>query len=132
MVHLALQTEPTPKQRDCLEKIDLSSRHLLSIITDILDFSKIEAGMVDIEQIDFNLEEVIENSANLIAEKAISKGLELLFEINQELPRTLRGDPLRLKQVLLNYISNAIKFTTEGNIVVRVRGGNRPGLLASR
>ena len=129
MVHLALQTALTSKQRDYLEKIDLSGRHLLSIITDILDFSKIEAGMVNIEQIDFNLEEVVENTASLIAEKAASKGLELLFEIEPALPQSLRGDPFRLEQVLLNYINNAIKFTAEGNVIVRVRAENRLGLI---
>jgi PAS domain S-box-containing protein len=118
MSHLALQTEMTPKQRDYLSKIDASSKALLRIINDILDFSKIEAGKLDIENIEFHLDDVIDQLANLLLVKVEEKGLELLFRIDPEIPLNLVGDPLRLGQVLLNLTGNAVKFTEQGEIVV--------------
>lgn len=121
MTHLALKTELSPRQRDYLHKIQLSSQHLLGVINDILDFSKIEAGKLVIESIDFELEKVLDNVATLIAEKAAAKGLELLFDIDPTLPKHFIGDPLRLGQILINYANNAVKFTEKGEISIIVR-----------
>ena len=118
MSHLALKTELSPRQRDYLEKIQLSSQHLLSIINDILDFSKIEAGKLAIESAEFELDRMLENVANLIGEKAAAKGLELIFDIDPALPRRLKGDSLRIGQILINYANNAVKFTEQGEIVI--------------
>ena len=119
MAHLALKTDLSPKQRDYLKKIQSSANALLGIINDILDFSKIEAGKMDIETVDFNLEDVMDNLANLITVKAQEKeDLEVLFDTNWEVPRFLVGDALRLGQVLINLSNNAVKFTDSGEIVV--------------
>jgi len=119
MSHLALKTELTRKQRDYLTKIQSSANSLLGIINDILDFSKIEAGKMDIESVDLNLEEVLDNLANLITVKAHEKeDLEVLFATAHDVPRFLVGDPLRLGQVLINLANNAVKFTNVGEIVV--------------
>jgi polar amino acid transport system substrate-binding protein len=119
MAHLALKTDLSPKQRDYLKKIQSSANALLGIINDILDFSKIEAGKMDIETVDFNLEDVMDNLANLVTVKAQEKeDLEVLFNTNWEVPRFLVGDPLRLGQVLINLSNNAVKFTDSGEIVV--------------
>jgi polar amino acid transport system substrate-binding protein len=119
MAHLALKTDLSPKQRDYLKKIQSSANSLLGIINDILDFSKIEAGKMDIETVDFNLEDVMDNLANLVTVKAQEKeDLEVLFNTNWEVPRFLVGDPLRLGQVLINLSNNAVKFTDLGEIVV--------------
>ncbi|MGD8493297.1 MAG: PAS domain S-box protein, partial [Desulfobacterales bacterium] len=119
MAHLALKTDLSLKQRDYLNKIQSSANALLGIINDILDFSKIEAGKLDIETVDFNLEDVMDNLANLVTVKAREKEeLEVLFNISQEVPRFLVGDPLRLGQVLINLANNAVKFTDRGEIVV--------------
>ncbi len=120
MSHLALKTNLDPKQRDYLEKIQRSGQHLLGIINDILDFSKIEAGRLDIEIIDFDLDRVLDNLTSLIGEKCSEKGLELVFDVDPSLPRNLRGDPLRLGQILINYANNAVKFTDRGEVVLRV------------
>ena len=114
MTHLALQTELTPKQRDYLRKIDGSAKALLRIINDILDFSKIEAGRLDIEAVEFDLEEVLDNLASLVTVKAEEKGLEVLFRTEPGVPLHLVGDPLRLGQVLINLAGNAVKFTERG------------------
>ncbi|QAU33332.1 hybrid sensor histidine kinase/response regulator [Janthinobacterium sp. 17J80-10] len=119
MSHLALKTELSPRQRDYLSKIQQSAQHLLGIINDILDFSKIEAGKLAIERTPFELEKVLGNIANLVADKAAAKGLELIFEIAADVPATLVGDPLRIGQILINYANNAVKFTEHGEIVVR-------------
>ena len=121
MTHLALQTELTAKQTDYLRKIDGSAKALLRIINDILDFSKIEAGRLDIESVEFDLEEVLENLAGLITVKAEEKGLEVLFRTEADVPLQLVGDPLRLGQVLLNLAGNSVKFTGQGEIVVSTR-----------
>jgi two-component system, sensor histidine kinase and response regulator len=121
MSHLALGTDLSPRQRDYVEKIQRSGQHLLGLINDILDFSKIEAGKLDVEVVDFELRSVLDNVANLIGQKCASKGLELMFDVDPALPDDLRGDPLRLGQILVNYGNNAVKFTDEGEIVIRVR-----------
>jgi PAS domain S-box-containing protein len=119
MAHLALKTDLTPKQRDYLNKIQSSANSLLGIINDILDFSKIEAGKLDMEWIDFNLDDVLDDLADLITVKAQDKSdLEILFAITHDVPRFLVGDPLRLKQVLINLANNAVKFTESGEIVI--------------
>ena len=120
MSHLALKTELTAKQRDYISKVQLSSNALLGIINDILDFSKIEAGKLDMESTNFQLEDVLNNLANLISIKAEEKGLELLFNVDHETPTALTGDPLRLGQILINLSNNAVKFTEKGEIVVSV------------
>jgi len=119
MTHLALKTDLTSKQRDYLTKIQSSANSLLGIINDILDFSKIEAGKLDMEAVDFNLEEVLDNLANLVTVKAQEKeDLEVLFATAQDVPRFLVGDPLRLGQIFINLANNAVKFTDRGEIVV--------------
>jgi len=119
MAHLALKTELTPKQQDYLNKIQSSANSLLGIINDILDFSKIEAGKLDMEAVQFNLDDVLDNLANLVTVKAQEKeNLEVLFATGQDVPRFLVGDPLRLGQVLINLANNAVKFTDAGEIVV--------------
>jgi two-component system sensor histidine kinase/response regulator len=118
--YLALKTNLTPSQRDYLRRIQASSQHLLGIINDILDFSKIEAGKLSMEKIPFELDKVLDNVANLIAEKATEKGLELIFETDKNVPTYLVGDPLRLGQILINYANNAVKFTERGEIAIRV------------
>ncbi|MBF0255481.1 MAG: response regulator [Gammaproteobacteria bacterium] len=120
MSHLALQTELSPKQRNYLEKVHRSGESLLGIINDILDFSKIEAGKLDMEQVPFQLEEVFDNLASLVGLKAEDKGLELLFQLDSNLPTALIGDPLRLGQVLVNLGNNAVKFTHQGEVVIGV------------
>ena len=121
MSYLLLQTDLNARQRDYVKKTHGSSQHLLGIINDILDYSKIEAGKLDIEFIDFTLDQVLQNVANLIAEKASAKGLELLFDIDSTLPPRLVGDPLRLGQVLINYANNAVKFTDKGEITISMK-----------
>lgn len=119
MSYLALKTNLTPKQKNYLEKIQSSAQALLGIINDILDFSKIEAGKMDIEAVDFRLDEVLGNLANVIGVKAYEKGLELLFRYAEDVPQKLQGDPLRLGQILTNLTNNAIKFTEAGEVIVK-------------
>jgi PAS domain S-box-containing protein len=121
MAYLALKTDLDPRQRDYLEKIRFAGEHLLGIIDDILDISKIEAGKLEIEQVDFALDHVIQTLTTVVAPKAASRGLELVFDLEPSLPPVLRGDPLRLGQVLINYTNNAIKFSEKGRIDIRVR-----------
>src|SRR5580693_5400779 len=121
MSHLTLRTDLNPRQHDYVRKIQLAGQHLLGIINDILDFSKIEAGKLSVEDIDFDLERVLENVSNLISEKASAKGRELIFDIYHAVPTQLKGDPLRLGQILINFCNNAVKFTEHGEIVVKAR-----------
>ena len=121
MTHLALQTELTPTQRNYLDKVESASKNLLAIIDDILDFSKIEAGKMTFEKVDFYLEDVLAQIADLSVMRAQDKGLELLFDVGADVPNALQGDPLRLGQVLINLTNNAIKFTDRGEIVVTIR-----------
>lgn len=119
MSYLALETELDGKQRNYIEKVHRSAESLLGIINDILDFSKIEAGKLDIEQIEFLLEDVLHNLADSISLKAEEKGIELYFDFDPSVPNGLIGDPLRLGQILLNLGNNAVKFTEpEGEILV--------------
>lgn len=121
MTHLCLQTELTNKQSDYLNKIHASASSLLGIINDILDFSKIEAGKLDVESVPFDLAEVLENVSTLVSVKAQEKELEFLVRRNPDVPTQLLGDPLRLSQVLVNLSNNAVKFTSEGEIVISVQ-----------
>lgn len=116
--HLALRTELDDKQRNYVSKINYSAESLLGIINDILDFSKIEAGKLDLEEIDFKLEEVLDGLSNLVGLKAAEKGVELIFDVDLNIPRELIGDPLRLGQVLTNIGNNAVKFTDPGGEVI--------------
>ena len=121
MTYLALKADPTPRLRDYLLKIQRSSQHLLGVINDILDFSKIEAGKMRVESIEFDIEKVVDDVATLVGERASEKGLEMVVGIDPEVPRQLLGDPLRVKQVLVNYLNNAVKFTEKGSVVIRVK-----------
>ncbi|MFH0733159.1 MAG: PAS domain S-box protein [bacterium] len=116
--HLALKTDLNNKQLDYLIKIDKSSQALLGIINDILDFSKIEAGKLNIENIEFDLENVMDTISNLVSQKAQEKGLEFSIHIAKDVPLNLIGDPLRIGQIITNYCSNAVKFTSDGEILV--------------
>ena len=120
MTHLALKTDVTPKQRDYLTKTKAAAQSLLGIVNDILDFSKIEAGKLDMEKADFRLEEIIGNVSSMVCQKAHDKNLEFLIASAQEIPPNLVGDPLRLGQILINLVSNAVKFTEKGEIVLTV------------
>ncbi len=120
MSHLALKTDLNPKQLDYINKVHLSARNLLGIINDILDFSKIEAGKLDIEIIDFDLNDVLSNLSGLVVSKVREKGVELIFNLDAGVPVQLKGDPLRLGQILLNLANNAVKFTELGEIEVSV------------
>ena len=121
MSHLALRTELTPRQRDYVAKIQQSGQHLLGILNDILDFSKVEAGKLDIESTPFELDNMMATVSGVVAEKATAKNLELVFDIVPEVPQQLVGDPLRLGQILINYVNNAVKFTEHGEIGIMVR-----------
>ncbi|MBS4096709.1 MAG: response regulator [Sulfuricella sp.] len=121
MTQLALQVDVTPKLRNYLEKVGAAANGLLGIINDILDFSKIEAGKLEFEQSAFDLEKVVEHLADLTVSGAQDKGLEFLLDIGTDVPFGLVGDALRLEQVLVNLVSNAIKFTERGEIRLSIR-----------
>ncbi|MGO9566275.1 MAG: response regulator, partial [Desulfomonilaceae bacterium] len=121
MAHLALQTELTPKQADYLTKIQRSAHSLLGIINDILDFSKIEAGKLEMESVDFSLDEVLDNVSTVVGVKVHEKELEFLMDTPLDVPLALVGDPLRLGQVLINLCNNAVKFTEQGEIVISTK-----------
>ncbi|HEY4709601.1 MAG TPA: response regulator [Candidatus Acidoferrales bacterium] len=120
MTDLALDTELTSEQREYLETVKLSADLLLNVVNDILDFSKIEAGKVDLEINDFNLRETLEVTLKALSLLADEKGLELLCEIAPEVPELVRGDSNRLRQVVINLVGNAIKFTHEGEVGLNV------------
>jgi PAS domain S-box-containing protein len=121
MSHLALQTGLDHKQRNYIDKVHRSAESLLGIINDILDFSKIEAGKLQIESVEFRLEETFDSLANVVGFLAEEKGLELMFDLPIDLPSRLVGDPLRLNQVLINLGNNAVKFTDTGEVVISAR-----------
>jgi CheY-like chemotaxis protein/HPt (histidine-containing phosphotransfer) domain-containing protein len=120
MAGLVLDTPLTPEQRDWVQTIREQGDALLSIINDILDFSKIEAGRLELEAIDFDLRQTVEASVDLFAEPAAARGLELVAVVDPDIPNLLRGDPSRVRQVLVNFIANALKFTETGEVVIRV------------
>ena len=117
---LALKTEVTPRQRDYLNKVHASANALLGIINDVLDFSKIEAGKLHVESVPFRLDDVLDSVSSLVGLRAAEKDLELLFAIGRDVPLALRGDPLRLSQVMVNLATNAVKFTERGHVLLRV------------
>jgi len=121
MTDLTLETELTREQRDYLETVKLSADSLLNVINDILDFSKIEAGKVDLENIEFDLCNCIEGALKTLALRADEKGIELLCEVSHEVCETIIGDPGRLRQVLINLVGNALKFTNEGEVSLKVQ-----------
>jgi two-component system sensor histidine kinase/response regulator len=121
MTDLALETELTREQRDYLHTVKLSADALLNVINDILDFSKIEAGKVDLDEVDFDLCECVENALKTVALRADEKGLELLCEIASDVPPLVNGDPGRLRQVILNLLGNAVKFTENGEVTLKVQ-----------
>jgi len=120
MTDILMQTELSPEQIEFLQIVKLSGDNLLSIINDILDFSKIEAGKITLEKIDFNLAEKIGETVKLLSFQAQKKGLLLKSKINPDIPVLVNGDPLRTKQVLINLINNAIKFTTKGSVTCEI------------
>jgi len=120
MTELLLDTDLNSDQRECADTVYSSAISLLTIIDDILDFSKIQAGQLALETIDFDLEETVENVSDLLAAKAVKKDLELVHLIHDSVPCLLRGDPGRLRQILLNIAGNAIKFTQKGEVVIQV------------
>ena len=120
MSHLALETELDSRQRGYVQTVHRSARSLLGIINDILDFSKIEAGKLDIEQTGLRLDDVLTDVANAVAAKAADKGLEFVFDVADDVPIRMLGDPLRLGQILINLCNNAVKFTARGEVRVVV------------
>ena len=120
LTHLLRNSDPTPKQRDRLEKIDSAASHLLELIKNILDLSKIDAGKMSIEKTDFTLDSVVEPVRSMIIDEAREKRLRVIVDLANT-PLWLHGDPTRLRQALLNYASNAVKFTAQGEVVLRTR-----------
>src|ERR1700687_5191898 len=127
MTGLLMETELSPEQREYVETVRSSGDALLDIINDILDFSKIEAGRVRLETIEFSPKHVMEEAVELFAEAAANKGIELVLDVGEFVPESAIGDPGRLRQVLINLIANAIKFTDTGEVVVRARRRDRSG-----
>jgi len=127
LAHLLLKTELTAHQRDYILKMRSSGEHLMGIINDVLDFSKVEAGKLDIEQADFELDDLLDNVASLLTEKCAAKGLDLVFDVAPDVPRHLVGDALRLGQVLINFANNAVKFTERGEVAVSAGVEQRDG-----
>ena len=123
MTELALGTDITGEQREYLETVQSSADALLGIINDILDFSKIEARKLDIDTIDFDLRYTVDDTLRSLASRAHAKGLELACQVAPDVPPALGGDPSRLRQILVNLIGNAVKFTEKGEVVVRVTSG---------
>ena len=121
MSHLALNTNLDDKQRDYVEKIKISGQNLLVVINDILDFSKIEAGKLEIENTEFLLDSMLENMLSMVAVQAEEKNIEIIFKRDVNITNTLIGDPLRINQILLNLVQNAIKFTERGSVIISVQ-----------
>jgi len=133
MTHLLLDTDLTPRQRDFCDVVHSSGNTLLTIINDILDFSRIEAGKLTLEVLDFHLGTTLEDIADILAVRAQEKGLELVCFIEPDVPSLVRGDPGRLRQIIINLAANAIKFTSEGEVVIRVsRESDDPGHVTLR
>jgi signal transduction histidine kinase/DNA-binding NarL/FixJ family response regulator len=129
MSELLQATELTARQRHLSETISRSAEALLQIINDILDFSKVEAGKMELERVEFNLREAVEETIEIFAARAHAKGLELACVIEDDVPNAVCADPMRLRQVLINLVGNAIKFTDSGEVTVRVRAVGKEGLL---
>jgi two-component system, sensor histidine kinase and response regulator len=127
MTDLTLETELTREQREYLETVKLSADALLNVINDILDFSKIEAGKIDLDEMDFDVRECVEGVLKTLALRADDKGLELLCDIAHDVPEVVSGDPGRLRQILLNLLGNALKFTAEGEVSLKVTCESKEG-----
>jgi CheY-like chemotaxis protein len=127
MTALALDTDLTPYQRDCLETVNTSAQSLLTVLNDILDFSKIESRKLDLESIPFSLADAVGDALKPLAVGAAQKGLELIIDLAPGVPAGVVGDPVRLKQILTNLAGNAIKFTEEGHVLVSVAEDSRDG-----
>jgi signal transduction histidine kinase/CheY-like chemotaxis protein len=121
MTDLALDTELTPEQREYLDTVKMSADSLITVVNDILDFSKIEAGKIELESIDFNLRDCLEWTLKTLALRADEKRLELLCEVAPEVPELMKGDSSRLRQVVINLVGNAIKFTDEGEVALKAQ-----------
>lgn len=121
MTHLAQKLDVSAKMQDYLQKIMGAGQHLLGVINDILDFSKIEAGKLRVECTEFELSQLMETVMTLVQDKASAKGLALSLELDPQAPQHLRGDPLRLSQILVNFAGNAVKFTEQGEVTIRVK-----------
>jgi PAS domain S-box-containing protein len=130
LAHLLLKTELTDKQRDFISRIHGAGQMLLGLVNDILDFSKIDAGRMQLEETEFALDGVLDNVTSVLLQRAQEKGLELQYVVDPDVPPNLNGDPLRLGQILINLIGNAIKFTARGSITVFVRRLPSDGSLA--
>jgi two-component system, sensor histidine kinase and response regulator len=126
MTDLALGTDLNREQREYLETVKLSADSLLSVINDVLDFSKLEAGKADLDLVDFDLRERLEMTLRTLALSADQKGLELLCDVAPSVPAVVRGDPARLRQILVNLIGNALKFTAQGEVLVKVTQTDQP------
>ena len=126
MTNLLLDKNPRSDQFNYLDGIKKSSDNLLHIINDILDLSKVEAGKMELEQIDFSIRDVIEQVKQTLQHKAEEKGLQLLSHVDSAIPEVLISDPVRLNQVLMNLVGNAIKFTEKGSVTLEVRGNAEP------
>jgi len=126
MTELTLETELSDEQRDFLKIVQSSAESLLNLLNDILDFSKIESGKLEIEQISFNLNEVVESVTDTLSIRAFEKGIEINGYIDPELPAFFMGDPGRLRQVLINLAGNGIKFTKEGEVTIKVEPSDVP------
>ena len=124
LTYLLRQTKLSERQSDYLIKLETSGKSLLSIINDILDYSKVEAGKLQLENVDFRLDELLHNLAAILSVNCADKNVEILFSIEKDVPAQLNGDPLRLQQILMNLAGNAIKFTEEGEIVLSVKVKN--------
>lgn len=120
MTNILMETQLTDEQKEYLEIIEISGNNLLSIINDILDFSKIEAGQVELESVAFNLRQNLEEVVKMLHSRAEGKGLKLFLSISSELPDLIKGDPVRLKQIVMNLANNAIKFTNEGDVSISI------------
>src|SRR5579885_2222907 len=122
LTYLMRRTIEDPVEQDKLRKISDAAAHLLGIINDILDISKIESGNLTLEETDFDLDTLLVNQVfNLVSDRAQAKGLEIIFDVDPAVPASLRGDPMRFAQLILNYTSNAVKFTERGTIILRAR-----------
>ena len=119
--HLLLRTPLAPRQHEYLDKIQTASRHLLTVLNDILDIGKLEADKVVLERKEFGLEKLVADAVTMVADRAQAKGLELIVDFAEDLPRTVVGDPQRMSQILVNLLSNAVKFTEQGQVSVRLR-----------
>jgi signal transduction histidine kinase/CheY-like chemotaxis protein len=120
MTDLALDTQLTKEQREYLETAKMSADSLLTVINDILDFSKIEAGKIELEESDFNLRDSLESTLKTLALRADEKGLELLCDVASDVPEIVQGDATRLRQIIVNLVGNAVKFTNRGEVALRV------------